>query len=89
MIGKTNWATKLAGEMAKHGESLDSIVANTMSVAEMETMFCDGFGSSEGCPFTVWTRLSVYFPVVYDGAEYVGRVARHPDGKPTKHQGGE
>ena len=48
----------------------------------------DNIGS-EGKPFTIWTANTVYFPVVYDGAEWVGSVSRNPDGKPTDHQGGE
>ena len=35
---------------------------------------------------TVWTKNSVYFPTQCEGYEWVGRVSRNPDGKPTMHQ---
>lgn len=31
-------------------------------------------------------KKSVYFPLCYDGSEWVGRVTRNPDGKATDHQ---
>jgi len=83
-----SWKKMLDEEMKNNSESWDDVVSNTMTEEEMVKKFDSGFGSSEGIPFTVWTKESVYFPVVYDGAEWVGRVSRNPDGKPTKHQGG-
>ena len=74
--------------MKENGESCDDIEANTMTEEEMAKKFDAGYGGIEGCQFTVWTKGSVYFPICYDGAEWVGRVSRHPDGKPTEHQGG-
>ena len=85
----TTWKLLLTEEMAQNGETWDDVISNTMTDAEMNEKFHSGYGSSEGCPFTVWTSGSVYFPVVYDGAEWVGRVSRNPDGKPTYHVGGE
>ena len=83
-----NWKTMLGGAMEEHDESLADIEANTMTEQDMAKEFNDGYGSPDGCPFTVWTKTSVYFPMCYDGAEWVGRVSRNPDGKPTEHQGG-
>lgn len=77
----------LEDELTANGETMADIVSNTMSDAEMDTEFYAGYGSAEGCNFTVWTERSVYFPLEYDGAEAVGRVSRHPDGKPTAHLG--
>ena len=82
------WRFLLTNAMAEHGESLSDIVANTMSEKEMDKEFYGGFGGTEGCPFTVWTKNRVYFPVVYDGSEWVDSVSRNPDGKPTNHMGG-
>lgn len=81
----TTWKKQLEKAMAKHGETIRDIEANTMNRKEMNEEFYNGYGGAEGIPFTVWTAKSVYFPVEYDGAEWVGRVARHPDGQPTKH----
>lgn len=82
-----NWKAMLDEAMKKNGESWGDVEANTMTDAEMSKMFYSGYGGIEGCAFTVWTKNSVYFPI-YDGAEWVGRVSRNPDGKPTDHQGG-
>lgn len=84
----TTWKKQLEMRMAKHGETLKDIEANTMTRKEMNEEFDNGYGGKEGIPFTVWTKQSVYFPICYDGAEWVGRVARHPDGQATEHQGG-
>ena len=83
-----NWKTMLDKALVENGESWEDVEANTMTEQDMNKKFNTGFGGTEGCPFTVWTKSSVYFPVQYDGAEWVGRVSRHPDNKPTEHQGG-
>lgn len=72
--------------MQERNETLADIEANTMTDKEMDVEFESGYGNHQGCPFTVHTAKTVYFPVEYDGAEWVGSVARHPDGKPTEHQ---
>ena len=83
----SNWKTMLEKALKKNGESWSDVVANTMNENEMLKEFDNGFGEIKGCPFTVWTRASVYFPVCYDGSEWVGRVSRNPDGCETAHQG--
>jgi hypothetical protein len=83
-----SWKSMLNEKLKENGESWDCVEANTMTDDEMNQMFDPGYGGTEGCSFTVWTNNSVYFPICYDGAEWVGRVSRHPDGKPTDHQGG-
>lgn len=84
----TNWRKLLTGLMNENGETLDDIQSNTMTDAEMDTMFDDDYGGKEGCPFTVWTDKFVYFPGCYDGSEWVSCVSRHPNGVPTRHVGG-
>ena len=58
----------------------------------LDVEFDDGVGLSEGRPFFAWSANRVYFPVVYDGSEWVGSVPRNPDPdsleEPT-HFGGE
>lgn len=85
----TTWRRALERCMHRHGEQLSDIVSNTMTAAEMDTEFNDDYGGSEGCPFTVWTQYRVYFPAVYDGAEWVTSVPRSPNGERTEHVGGE
>jgi len=82
------WKELLEDEMQERGETLADLVANTLTDADMVQEFDAGYGAAEGRPFTAWTANTVYFPVQYDGAEKVGSVSRHPDGKPTKHHGG-
>ena len=81
---KTTWR-KLIKEKA--GE--DQIVHCTLSDGELDAEFDSGFGGHEGKPFTAWGQQRVYFPVVYDGAEWVSSVPRNPCNEPTEHVGGE
>jgi hypothetical protein len=83
-----NWETLLGEALKRHGESFADIESNTLTEEEMVKKFDAGYGGIEGAPFTVWTKNYVYFPVCYDGSEWVGSVSRNPDGKPTKHKGG-
>ena len=85
---KTTWRKELTSVMRLNSESLDDVVANTMTDDDMDKEFDRGFGGTEGCEFTAWTANRVYFPICYDGAEWVGSVSRNPDGVPTAHQGG-
>ena len=84
----TNWKELLLDAFKETGDTLDAI-ETTLSEEEMERTFSSGFGGSEGLPFTAWSDGYVYFPVVYDGAEWVGFVPRNPCNKATRHWGGE
>lgn len=85
----TNWKKLIQAEMETQEETFENMVKCTLADEELMVEFCDGFGCKEGAPFTLWTINRVYFPVVYDGAEWVGSVSRNPDGKPTYHLGGQ
>jgi len=67
----------------------DKIIHCTLTESEMAIEFDNGFGCSEGKPFTAWSKYWVYFPVVYDGAEWISRVPRNPCDKSMGHVGGE
>jgi hypothetical protein len=54
----------------------------------MDLRFYSGYGGTEGTPFTVWTSDWVLFPICYDGAEWVGKAPRNPNGVAMEHQGG-
>ena len=84
----TSWKKELTEAFEANGDSWDNVEQNTMSEEEMDAEFDNGYGGTEGIPFTVWTKDNVYFPICYDGAEWVGSVSRNPDGEPTEHQGG-
>lgn len=83
---ETTWRKELAAVVE---ETEDPIIATTLTDAEMDRVFYDGYGSSEGVPFTAWGEKYVYFPVVYDGAEWVGYAPRNPCDERTGHWGGE
>ena len=76
-------------ELIKSAAGDDKIIAYTLSDKELDVEFDDGFGGSEGKPFTAWSYDYVYFPVVYDGAEWVGRAPRNPCPEATEHMGGQ
>lgn len=84
----TTWKRLIEGEMVERGETFADLESCTLTDAELTAEFDAGYGGTEGKAFTAWTARTVYFPVCYDGAEWVGSVSRHPDGKPTTHQGG-
>lgn len=88
MSGFRSWREMLLVEMREHGECFDDIISNTLSDEQMDFRFHCGYGGTRGGPFTAWTTNRVYFPVQYDGSEWVGSVARNPDGMPTGHMGG-
>ena len=82
------WRKLIEDEMKDWGENWASVESITLTDAQADAPFDSGYGGAKGAPFTVWTERSVYFPIQYDGAEWVGRVSRNPDGVATPHQGG-
>ena len=86
---KTTWRKLLVDTMEETNESFADIESSTLTEAELDTEFDNGYGLSEGAPFTVWTKNHVYFPAVYDGAEWAASVSRNPNGHATNHVGGE
>jgi hypothetical protein len=55
----------------------------------LDVEFDDGYGGSEGPAVLIWTEQRVYFPVVYDGAEWLGSAPRFPQAEGQIHVGGE
>jgi len=83
----TSWYEMLKETMESDGENFDERVC-TLSEEELRVEFNDGDGVAEGKPFTAWGRNWVYFPVRYDGSEWVGHAPRNPCNISMKHQGG-
>ena len=83
-----DWKSLIILDMTRYDDSWDNVVSCTLTEEELCKKFYDDYGLPEGKPFTLWTKTRVYFPVVYDGAEWVGSVSREPDGIPTTHFGG-
>ena len=69
-------------------DNWNNVISCTLSEEELNIEFDDDYGGIEGIPFTLWTEKYVYFPICYDGSEWVARVSRNPDGKPSGHFGG-
>ena len=82
------WENKLREAFEVTGDDFEKIVT-TLDDDDMTANFDDGFGGSEGKPFTAWGENYVYFPVVYDGAEWVGFAPRNPCDTETQHWGGQ
>lgn len=85
----TTWRKEIAEIMATHNENWGDVVGCSISDAQLDKEFDGGWGGHEGAAFTLWTENRVYFPVVYDGAEWVGSVPRNPCYESTPHVGGE
>ena len=81
------WRQLIETERERRRDATE-VVASTLRESELDVEFSAKFGGVEGEPFTLWTLARVYFPVVYDGAEWCGSVSRNPDGRPTEHCGG-
>jgi hypothetical protein len=86
---RTTWKIEILEAMAEFGETFDDAESCTLSDKELTKEFYSDHGGTEGTPFTLWTEKRVYFPVVYDGAEWVGSVPRNPCDEATKHLGGQ
>ena len=80
-----NWREMINKELPE-GEAL---VACTLSDEELNQSFDAGYGLAKGAPFTAWSETRVFFPVVYDGAEWVGSVPRNPCAEVCEHFGGQ
>ena len=83
----STWRKEIAEEM-EISHDVGPIIACTLDDAGLDRIFDSGFGSAEGASFTAWTDARVYFPVCYDGSEWVGSAPRHPCNEATDHQGG-
>lgn len=87
-MSMTTWRAELNRVFEYAGETWADIESSTLTDAQLDASFDDGWGGEEGCPFTIWTKNHVYFPACYDGSEWVASVSRNPDGHPTHHIGG-
>lgn len=69
----TCWGKLLADAMKSVGDAtpLHEMVFFPDDLG-LQDRFYDGYGLPEGEPFIAWSRTRVYFPVTYDGAEWVG-----------------
>ena len=87
-MAKTNWFTLISEELKVQEESWEDVVQTTLTEETIQVMFDSEYGGTEGCAFTLWTANRVYFPVCYDGAEWVNSVPRNPCEEASNHCGG-
>ena len=85
----TTWQKLISKSLKAANETWDDVEATTLTDEQKTQIFYDGYGGSKGVNFTLWTKNRVYFPVIYNGAQWVGSVARHPCDEASSHHGGE
>ena len=66
--------------MEKDGEDFSKKIC-TISDEELKNDF-------EDMPFTAWGKKWVYFPLYYDGIEWIGHAPRNPCNISMERQGG-
>ena len=82
-----NWKEMLIKVFKETGDDFEKM-ETTLTDEELVKEFHDGFGGTEGAHFTSWGEKYVYFPVVYDGVEWVGYTPRNVCDIKTSHWGG-
>lgn len=87
----TTWRKELhrlhsAMQVAEDASPVVGVAPNEQA---LDKVFDDGYGGSEGPNILVWTERRVYFPVVYDGAEWMASAPRNPQPQGQAHVGGQ
>ncbi|MGH3098473.1 MAG: hypothetical protein ACRDMV_21010 [Streptosporangiales bacterium] len=83
---QTTWKTELAQTMQETGDT-SPVIAYAPDEAAFDIQFENG--GSNGPDVLAWTKTRVYFPVVYDGAEWLGSAPRNPQAYGQHHVGGK
>lgn len=87
-MSETNWYNELKEAMTADGEDFEQRQC-TLTDEQLKEIFNNGYGGHEGAAFTAWGAKWVYFPLVYDGSEWVGHAPRNPCDISMNHQGEE
>jgi len=82
-----SWNELLKSAFELNGDDFEKMTT-TLSKEELVEEFDCGYGGVKGKPFTAWGEKYVYFPIRYDGAEWVGSAPRNPCAEKMRHQGG-
>lgn len=86
-MSNTTWRGALAIAMRVHGDP-GPVIAFAPSEAEFDIKFDADLGDTDGPHVLAWTADRVYFPVKYDGAEWMGSAPRNPVPYGQQHVGG-
>jgi hypothetical protein len=84
----TTWREELKAAMHSASDP-GPVVAVAPDEATLDVIFHEDFGGSEGPSVLIWTEQRVYFPVTYDGSEWLGSAPRNPQASGQEHVGGE
>ena len=79
-MAQTTWRKKITKEIEHRDDSWDNVIQSywepLKNPAALDLIFDSSYGTSQGVPFILLdSHLWVYFPVVYDGCDWVGSVA--------------
>lgn len=88
MSENTTWRREYEAERAEQKDE-SPLVAVAPEGIDLDLEFDGGYGGSRGERVLIWTEERVYFPVVYDGAEWMGSAPRNPAAEGQRHVGGE
>lgn len=83
----TTWKAEIEAAIISDGGNPDEMIT-TLSEDELNREFDESYGIEKGAPFTAWCGDWVYFPICYDGSEWVGHAPRNPCAIAMSHQGG-
>ncbi|OGS95983.1 MAG: hypothetical protein A3H31_03280 [Gallionellales bacterium RIFCSPLOWO2_02_FULL_57_47] len=81
-----SWYDMLQAAMKADGENFDKRTC-TLDETSLRKEFDVGYGLPKGEFFTAWGEKWVYFPLCYDGLEWVGHAPRNPCDIAMAHQG--
>lgn len=87
-MAQTTWRAELVSARSECGDTT-GVVAVAPGDSTLDIPFNGGYGTSQGPDVLVWTETHVYFPVVFDGKEWLGSAPRNPTPRGQEHLGGE
>ncbi len=83
---EASWYDMLQVAMQADGEEFEKSIC-TLDETGLRKKFKVGYGIEKGSHFTAWGEQWVYFPLCYDGLEWVGHAPRNPCDIAMAHQG--
>jgi hypothetical protein len=84
---QTTWRKEF--EASRHDDDASAVVSVAPDEDALDIPFDPGYGGSEGPDVLIWTERRVYFPVVYDGSEWLASAPRNPQAEGQSHVGGQ
>lgn len=87
MGDRTTWRQELAAAQ-RRADDQNEIIAYAPDAAAFVVEFDSSYGSPKGPDVLAWTETRVYFPVTYDGSEWMESAPRHPTTEGQEHIGG-